>query len=407
MKKLGNLFWSVCVLYAAGAFAGEPRVENVVVVAPQRTSANATVAIDYEVVADEPGADVWVFPSAVDTSNNITVFPRTLKGDGANGPLKPGKYKLLWDVSADCPGVACSNLSVRVYAARGPYAVVDLSGGVDAKTFPVRYSITPPDVADDACRTSNLWLRLVVPGVFAMGTESNALDHGKSNPRHAVTLTHPYYLGVFSITQAQWELVMGSNPAYHKGAGRPVECVTYHMIRGAKNGSRWPQEKQVDADAFMGVLQSKTKLPFDLPTEAQWEYACRAGTTTALNNGKELTDATRCSNLNALGRYYHNRDDGRGGYKEHTTVGSYEPNAWGFYDMHGNVFEWCLGWHNPYMQDYSVTDPVGVYSGIGRNMRGGSWSSPRADYCSSSARTFHQPNYGNRYIGLRACVALK
>ena len=128
----------------------------------------------------------------------------------------------------------------------------------------------------------------------------------------------------------------------------------------------------------MGKLRAKTELELDLPTEAQWEYACRAGTTSKYNNGGNSE-----ADLKTLGRYSGNRNDGRGGYSEYTTkVGSYSSNVWGLYDMHGNVWEWCLDWYG----DLSAsTDPVGPTSGSGRVLRGGCWDS-FADRCTSSDR---------------------
>ena len=177
---------------------------------------------------------------------------------------------------------------------------------------------------------------------------------------NTVTLTKPFYLGKYEVTQAQWQAVMGSNPSNFKGDNLPVECISWH-----------------DAKEFCKKLNEiyADKLPagyqFDLPTEAQWEYACRAGTTTALNNGKDLTsDWGECSNLNEVAWYTKNS-----GGKTHE-VGQKRANAWGLYDMHGNVWEWCRDWYGAY-PGISVTDPVGPSSGSDRVMRGGRWATSR------------------------------
>ena len=141
-------------------------------------------------------------------------------------------------------------------------------------------------------------------------------------------------------------------------------------------------------------------LTFDLPTEAQWEFACRAGTTTAWNNGTDITDTTTDLELNTLGRYKNNQTDGKGGYSQHTTVGSYLPNAWGLYDMHGNVSEWCLDWYVADITSYT-TDPTGPDTGTYRLLRGGSWYS-YAKNCRSAYRDYFKPGLRDvNYYGFR------
>ncbi|MBR4675767.1 MAG: formylglycine-generating enzyme family protein [Victivallales bacterium] len=163
----------------------------------------------------------------------------------------------------------------------------------------------------------------------------------------------------------------------------------------------------MDGGSFFGVLRARTGLTFDLPTEAQWEYACRAGTTTALNSGENLTDAETCPNMNEVGRYKGNQNDGKGDYKEHTKVGCYLPNAWGLYDCHGNVWEWCLDWYQSGWGKAVDTDPVGATSGSVRVLRGGGWLS-RAGNCRSASCDSFTPSYSNYYgYGFRvACWPL-
>ena len=283
------------------------------------------------------------------------------------------------------------------------YLVVDLSGGPEAESYPVRFSTIGPNLADDACRTTELWLRRIPRGTFTMGSPKDELGRGADETQHQVTLT-PCYIGVFEMTQKQYELVMGSNPSKYQGDTRPVEQVSYDDLRGtsAEGGAGWPAKGHaVDATSFFGVLRAKTGLEFDLPTEAQWEYACRAGTTTALNSGKNLTATDECPNLAEVGRYYYNRNDGKGGYGEHTKVGCYLPNAWGLYDMHGNVWEWCLDLRGDYPAS-AVTDPAGADSGSTRVVRGGSWNNVAQD-CRSASRSssVYGPSYRNSLIGFR------
>jgi len=155
----------------------------------------------------------------------------------------------------------------------------------------------------------------------------------------------------------------------------------------------------VDAGSFFGILRARTGLTFDLPTEAQWEYACRAGTTTALNSGKDLND----TNMAEVARYYYNQDDGKGGCSEHTKVGCYLPNAWGLHDMHGNVLEWCLDWYQANLGGDDVTDPVGSKSGEGRVGRGGNWFG-FAQGCRSADRYFNEPSAISISSGFRVAL---
>ena len=196
-------------------------------------------------------------------------------------------------------------------------------------------------------KTTKLVLKRVDAGSFKMQNSST------------VKLTKSFYMGLFEVTQKQWYQVTGSNPcsstSYGKGDAYPVHYVSYNDIRGSSKGANWPTSNAVDSSSFLGKLRSRAGLEFDLPTEAQWEYTCRAGTTTTYSYGN-----------NANGDYMWYDDNASASH----IVGTKKANPWGFYDMHGNVWEWCLDWHGTLSYG---TDPGGSSSGSYRVRRGGSW----------------------------------
>ena len=383
------------------------------VVCTQRYPWNGLVDIDYEVFADDPAADVWVYATGFDKDANVSMGVRAISGDGANAPVKPGQHRMTWNVTSDYPGFNSTAFTVKMTALVGgaPYMVVDLSGGVDAISYPVSYlSQVPEGGWTDEYKTTKLVLRLIPPGTFMMGSPTDELGRQSNETLHQVTLTRPFYIGIFELTQKQWQLVMESIKGSRKtGDIIPVNGVTYIDIRGSINGIAWPTHNQVDANSFMGRLRSKVNMLFDLPTEAQWEYACRAGTSSALNSGKNLTKtgANRCANLDELAWYYPRS----GNYP--TSVGESQQNSWGLYDMHGNVLEWCLDWEQSNLGSANQTDPKGASSGSNRILRGGGYGSGSYESygylgypqrCRSAARYSYTPSYNcynYEYFGFR------
>lgn len=393
------------VVTAAIIAEGAVSVTNVV--CRQHYPWNGLVDIDYEITSDQPDAKYWVYPKGTDNRLGKRVIMNTLSGDGATNFVGIGKHRMVWDAKADMPRFHTSDLTVTIQAISdgAKYLVIDISGGTNAVTYPVTYSSTPPDVTTDTCRTEELWLRLVLPGTFMMGSPEGERDRGDNEQQHPVRLTKPFYIGVFELTQRQWLLINGNtNAIFYAGDCRPIDGVSYNMIRGSNLGAQWPKSVAVDDDSFMGIMRRKTSLNFDLPTEAQWEYACRAGTTNSWNSGVEGTRYTGGysyvignSELDMLGRYSYNKGDGRESYGEHTNVGMYQPNTWGLYDMHGNVLEWCLDGYKKVMADYEEINPRGSDTTGQRICRGGSWSD-YANNCRSAVRHYKTPETTRLYF---------
>lgn len=292
------------------------------------------------------------------------------------------------DVSGENPLTITmtSDTTVTATFIDAKYIVIDISGGFFAEKWPVRYAVDGPDVSSDVCRTTEIWLKIVKElGQFKMGSPSDEVGRYDDEDQHTVNLTKTFALGLFEVTQFQFEAICGQNFSLYNGSDRPADMVSYDFLRGTSN--IWTSPDAVDADSFIGVLRTKTGYNFDLPTEAQWEFACRAGTTNALYTGKEITENVRCTNVALMCRYRYNREDGKGGYTEHTRVGSYDPNPWGFYDMCGNVWEWTRDFYGAY-PTVETTDPIGPGTGSKRILRGGSWAASAQNCRSARRRSF-------------------
>ena len=225
----------------------------------------------------------------------------------------------------------------------------------------------------------------VGPGSFMMGSPESEDGRDNDETQHRVTLTKGFWLGKYEVTQSQWQSVMGDNPSNFKSPDRPVERVSWE-----------------DCQQFIQKVNASAKQQLGggarLPTEAEWEYACRAGTTTAYYWGNALNgDKANYDGNNPCGT------TAKGQFKgETTSVGSYGANPWGFFDMHGNVYEWCQDWYGSYNVD--ATDPQGPASGGYRVLRGGGWNS-NARYCRSAGRDRGDPGFRYDISGFRLCCS--
>ncbi|MCH7688722.1 MAG: formylglycine-generating enzyme family protein, partial [Planctomycetes bacterium] len=209
---------------------------------------------------------------------------------------------------------------------------------------------------------------LMVPipaGEFQMGSPDSDKDSNPfEKPQHPVKITKPFYLSVYEVTQQQYEKVMGVRPWQGKeyvqdGPDYPATYVSWN-----------------DAVEFCRKLSEQEGVEYRLPTEAQWEYACRAGTTTVYSFGDDA------SKLGQHAWYRKNAWDI--GEKYAHRVGQKLPNPWGLYDMHGNVWEWCQDWYAPYGSEKALSDPMGPAQGLGRLLRGGSFYSRSSDVRSAN-----------------------
>ena len=224
--------------------------------------------------------------------------------------------------------------------------------------------------------------RWIEPGTFTMGSPKNEPERDDDETQHEVTLTEGFWLAETTVTQALWEVVMGDNPSHFKGERLPVEQVSWN-----------------DTQRFITKMNGmKPELQMCLPTEAQWEYCCRAGTSTPFYFGEQINSDL----VNFNGNHPYNNGS-KSEYRRKTVeVKSLPPNDWGLYEMHGNVLEWCRDWFGTYPAR-QVVDPQGTDSGSSRVLRGGSWING-GGYCRSVYRYYYDPGNRGNSIGFRLAL---
>ncbi len=379
---------------SVSAFADGPTVSDVKV--RQRWPWSRLVDIDYVLTCETTQAT----DMTVTGYNGLTAFElpaASLSGDLCN--VTQGKRRIVWDpTKTACVNDMVTQFRVELTPIPAPlYMIVDLTNAVPLVEYvyeedlvtnkwgaweedfvktngvAVVKSVIWTDVTNNPTyKKEKLVLRRIPAGRFGMGTA--LVD---------TPVDKVFYAGVFEVTQEQWKNVTGTYPACWQTANRlaPRETVKYNDIRGATNSVPrvdWPETgSYVHPLSFIFALRTKTGIDgFDLPTEAQWEFLCRAGTTTSYNDGLSTY------NLPQLGWF-----GGNSGSTTHT-VGEKTPNAWGLYDTHGNVYEWCLDWYSP-TNDRRVT-------------RGGCWGGGYGS-CASGYRTAASfpPSASDGYSGFR------
>ena len=322
-----------------------------------------------------------------------------IRGDIAG--IANGEHEIVWDPTLDALTNVIRIVDVQfelsvaeesaVVPSKPEYLVIDLSGGATASSWPAT-AVDSLDPTADEYKTTKLVLRRIRPGTFMQSSPADEpLRKSGYENQGKVTLTNDYWIGVYELTQKQYELMTGVSGTPNQGGAYPRHSIKFSDVRGIEVGKLWPKSSDVDEDSLVGRMRSKVSLPagipdgwkFDLPTEAQWEYACRAGTDTPWNNGKSINVYTNdagfaCDDgLDAVGWYAANS-----GGNLHK-VGLRMPNRFGLYDMHGSLWEMTLAvihstnWPIHGVEPYGAGYPTEYFPDEGdsyRVVRGGCYS---------------------------------
>ena len=330
-----------------------------------------------------------------------------------NGVVKAGRGTISWrpehlwpNQKFDAP-IFTAQVKAWALDAPPPYLVVWLNEEKGKVRYYESEAALPGGIADNIYRTKRLVMsRIPAKGItWRMGSPSTETGRQENETPHYVTFTNDYYMSVFPVTEGQGILVLGHKPGQYVygNDGYPVTFYAYDNIRGKKGGEPsidWPNTTtNVAPDSFLGKLRKMTSLAFDIPTEAQWEYAARAGSPTGYCNNLDcLTTADAAdANLAQIG-WYRSNDN-----KRHV-VGLKKANDWGLYDVCGTIWEWTRDWVGvgsvaAYGSE-DVTDPSGLASGTVRSRRGGSYDNvPYAARC--AFRTSNTPDSVNGGISFR------
>ena len=412
MKKCIERIMAVCVCIPAFALASAvvPSVSNVSMsqaadrtVTITYTLANAPAVVTLDIQTNVTG-DVWESIGGENISGVLEGVPggdvwKVVEGDGQHSIT--WRPYLSWPENRVPSGGARAVVTAWATNAAPDYMVVDLSANSSQRVsyYPGEKFLPGGLLSNPDYRTTRLVMRKIPAegAVFTMGSVSEAGRNANNEETHSATLSNNYYIGVFQITQTQWTKIMGSNPSAFttEGMMRPVECVSFVMIRenialsGAYDYQFLPTPYST---SFLGKLRTlvANTIDFDIPGEAEWEYACRAG-----NGEGYWGDGVRIEvDKYVPGRYRMNQEDTDIAMNVETPpttastlttsnataiCGSYQPNKWGLYDMHGNVQEWCLDFYKADITGLNGalnTTPATMSGSDGRRhvLRGGSWN---------------------------------
>ena len=308
--------------------------------AHQRWPWNNFVDIDFTIGDADAGATFKIDVKATYAGGDQTI---TAKRFATDPVVKPGTNRITWDIGLDYPNFKADDLRVAVTATPftngtdGVWMIIDLSGGKNATSYPVRYTTTAPThvlgAAGEPCQTTEMWLKRIKGGSFMF-------CQGYSSPGYfKVNLTKDYYIGIFECTQQQWAQVTGNWPSYFSNtayrASRPYDNASRQNVFGV-NG--WPDVQTPTSSSFVSKMRARTGLSsFNMQTEAQWEWAARCGYAGGMNpayKGEEIRyNYPAYENAN----FMCSPDEGGTAY-----VGTYPSNPWGLYEMFGNVWEGCI-----------------------------------------------------------------
>ncbi len=293
--------------------------------------------------------------------------------------------------------IACSDSEIIPNNAE--YIIVNLKE--NNSKYPVEYYTSTPGISNNKdFKKTKIVLKRVKAGSFLMGSPDSEIGRDNDENQRETIITKDYFIGIYHITQNQWEAVMGFNPSTNKKDCYPVETVNWNEVRGGY----WPIKPSAEDSmhtSLCGKISNLTGLKFNLPSEARWEYACRAGTLTAYNNGKdcltiETGENVTDPNLEPIAFY-----GGNWNWEMETSdcslrsVGRKEPNSWQLYDMLGMAWEYCLDWYGPYTEE--KVDPRGNSSGEKRICRGGNWHAWPA-ICRSAKRQKARGAFGGQGV---------
>ena len=309
--------------------------------AHQRWPWNNLIDVDFTIGGAAAGDTFKIDVKAAYAGGDRTFVAKTFMTDPV---VKPGANRVTWDLGADNPGFKADDLRVAVTATPftngtdGVWMVIDLSGGKDATSYPVRYTTTPPEhtlgAAGEPCQTTKMWLKRIKGGSFMFCQGYSSTGYFKVN------LTKDYYMGIFECTQQQWAQVTGewssyfSNTAYR--ASRPCDNLSRQKVFGV-NG--WPEVQTPSSGSFISKMRTRTGLAsFNMSTEAQWEWAARCGYAGGMNPSYTYDEIR----YNPKGLSYDDTDFMCSPDEGTVYVGTYPANPWGLYEMFGNVWEGCI-----------------------------------------------------------------
>ena len=393
---------------------------SVTVLAFNQDAASRRVTVEYRLEGGPAVVTVEILTNGVPVQAGSFVCPTTRDlSVPVNRLVQNGDYRLYWQPTVQWPGhaLAAGQVSVRLSAWTDdnppPYMGIDLTAKSNIVYYAGRESV---EGGEQARRWKTDWMlfrRVPAKGAeWYYGSSGPATHNQQAGTKHYVKFTEDYYAGVYEVTQAQWSnvyvnakisgIATSAKPSILKTGDdlplRPVENISVAAVRGLVDDEiDWPTTGHKVRDApksFLGCLRKYCGVDVDLPTEAQWEYACRAGTGTKYCCGDTMDNRYAWTTANCT---------------EPQPVGTTLPNAWGLYDFHGNVYEPCLDWMDTVNYDYPEddnTDPQGPATGSSRCLRGGTWNGG-AGLTASYLRGWVLPGTGQKNQGLRLfCPAI-